>query len=172
MAAKKQRSSDLEEIWFPSRFWCSELISIVGLLWWPFCQWSQISMKIDIWEYFQVRNWLVMMKHASTCPNSDMGVAWRILCLHPNIIKPSYYSSSSSSSPNELVRPNSQRLMIRSLLNLTARWIPISRGALKSWNFENGYRFHGNREHMSKYFTSLISETTEGISTRLDIYIK
>jgi hypothetical protein len=31
-----QKSSDLEEIWFPSRLWYCELISIVGLLWWPF----------------------------------------------------------------------------------------------------------------------------------------
>jgi hypothetical protein len=29
------------------------------------CQWSPISMKIDISEYFEVRNWLVMMKLAS-----------------------------------------------------------------------------------------------------------
>ena len=31
-----QKSSDLDEIWFPSRLWCCELIFIVGLLWWPF----------------------------------------------------------------------------------------------------------------------------------------
>jgi hypothetical protein len=37
-----------------------------------------------------VRNWLVMMKLASTCPNSDMGVVWGLLCLHPNTIKPRY----------------------------------------------------------------------------------
>jgi hypothetical protein len=40
-----------------------------------------------------------MMKLASACPNSDMGVVWGLLCLHPNTIKPSYsyyyYSSSS-----------------------------------------------------------------------------
>jgi hypothetical protein len=35
-----------------------------------------------------VRNWLVMMKLASTCSNSDMGVVWGLLCLHPNTIKP------------------------------------------------------------------------------------
>jgi hypothetical protein len=45
---KIQKSSDLKEIWLPSRLWCCELISIVGLLCWPFCQWSPISMKIDI----------------------------------------------------------------------------------------------------------------------------
>jgi hypothetical protein len=39
------------------------------------CQWSPISMKIDIYEYIEVRNWLVMMKLATTCPNSDKGVA-------------------------------------------------------------------------------------------------
>ena len=31
-----QKSSDLGEIWFPSRIWCCELIFIVGLLWRPF----------------------------------------------------------------------------------------------------------------------------------------
>jgi hypothetical protein len=31
-----QKSSDLGEIWFPSRLWCSELIFIVDLLWQPF----------------------------------------------------------------------------------------------------------------------------------------
>jgi hypothetical protein len=48
MATKIQKSSDLGKIWFPSRLWCCELISIVGLLWWQFCQWSPISMQIDI----------------------------------------------------------------------------------------------------------------------------
>ena len=33
MATKIQKSSDLGEIWFPSRLWCCELIFIVGLLW-------------------------------------------------------------------------------------------------------------------------------------------
>jgi hypothetical protein len=32
-------------------------------------------------------------------------------------------------------------------------------------------RCHGNREHMSKSLTSLISETTKGISTRLGIWL-
>ena len=76
-----------------------------------------------------------------------------------------YYYYSSSSSPNELVRPNSQRLMIRSLPNFTGRWIPISRGAPRSWHFQNGRRCHGNLEHISKSLTSLLSETAEGIST-------
>jgi hypothetical protein len=31
--------------------------------------------------------------------------------------------------------------MIRSLLNFTGRWISISRGAFKSWNFQNGRHF-------------------------------
>jgi hypothetical protein len=82
-----------------------------------------------------------MMKLGSTCPNSDMGVVWELLCLHPNTIKPSYYYHyyySSYSSRRELVRPNSQTLMMRSILNFTWRWIPISRGAFRSWNFPNG----------------------------------
>jgi hypothetical protein len=107
--------------------------------------------------------------------NSDMGVAWGLLCFHSNTIKPSYYYYyyyySSSSSRRELVRPNSQRLRIRSLLSFTGRWIPISRGTIRSWNFQNDRRCHGNREHMSNSLTSLISETTKGISTRLGIWL-
>jgi hypothetical protein len=49
---------------------------------------------------------------------------------------------------------------------------PISRGAIRSWNFQNGRRCNGNHEYMSKSLTSLISETAKGISTRLGIYIK
>jgi hypothetical protein len=71
--------------------------------------------------------------------DNDMGVVWGLLCLHPNTIKPSYYYYYySSSSRREFVGPNSQRLMIRSLLSFTGRWIPISRGAFRSWNFQNG----------------------------------
>jgi hypothetical protein len=36
-----------------------------------------------------------MMKLASTCPNSDMGVVWGLLCLHLNTIKPRYYGSQT-----------------------------------------------------------------------------
>ena len=105
-------------------------------------------------------------------PEFWYGISWRILCLHPNIIKPSYSSSSSSSSssPNELVRPNSQRLMIRSLLNFTARWIPISRGALKSWNFQNGYRFHGNVNICQNLLPHLYRKLPKGFPQDL-IYI-
>jgi hypothetical protein len=60
MATKIKKSSDLGEIWFPSRLWCCELISIVGLLWWPFL--IQIGHKVkkssnlgEIW--FPSRLW-------------------------------------------------------------------------------------------------------------------
>jgi hypothetical protein len=77
------------------------------------CQWSPISMKIDISQYFEVRNWLVMMKLASTCPNSDMGVVWGFLCLHPNTIKPRYYYYSPFllSVAHEQVQGRSQELL-------------------------------------------------------------
>jgi hypothetical protein len=45
---------------------------------------------------------------------------------------------------SQFVRSNSQRLMIRSLLNFTGGWIPMSRGAFRSWIFKNGRRCHGN----------------------------
>ena len=38
-----------------------------------------------------MRNCLLMMKFASTCQISDMGVVWGLPCLHPNTIKPSYF---------------------------------------------------------------------------------
>jgi hypothetical protein len=59
MAAKVQKSSDLDEIWFPSRLWCCKLISIVGrqIVSGLRFQWKLISRM-----YFEVRNWLVMMK--------------------------------------------------------------------------------------------------------------
>jgi hypothetical protein len=41
-----------------------------------------------------------------------------------------------------------------------------------SWNFQNGRRCLAKREGMSKSLTSLISETAQGISTKLGIYMK
>ena len=175
MATKIQKSSDLDEIWFQSRVWCCELISIVGLLWRPF--WIQngrqkykdppISAKFGFHVDFLLANWYPSSFFWNWEPCYDPS-DHIISCYYYYY----YYYYSSSSSPNELVRPNSQRLMIRSLLNFTGRWIPISRVALTSWNFQNGRRCHGNREHMSKSLTSFLSETAEGISTRLGIYIK
>jgi hypothetical protein len=65
MASKIQKSSDLDEMWFPSRLSCCELISIVGLLWWPF--WIQngrqnkknppIWKKFDFHVDYDVANW-------------------------------------------------------------------------------------------------------------------
>ena len=69
----------------------------------------------------------------------------------------SFYYYYYYSSRRELVRPNSQRLMMRSLLSFTGRWIPISRGALRSWNFQNRRRCHGNRERMSLLLLLLLS---------------
>ena len=47
-----------------------------------------------------------------------------------------YYYYSSSSSRRDFVRPNSQRLMIRSLLSFTGR-----RSAFRSWKFQNGRQY-------------------------------
>jgi hypothetical protein len=106
--------------------------------------------------------------YAKSCGNpfGSFRYKWGKRFWHMYTIKPSYYYyyySSSSSSRRVIVRPNSQRLMIRSLLSFTGRWLPISRGAMRSWNFQNGRRCHRNREHMSKSFTSLISETAKGV---------
>ena len=120
--------------------------------------WTKFGFQVD----YDVANWypgVFWSEELAGALNSDMGVVWGLLCLHPNTIKPSYYYYSSCCSPNELVQANSQRLVIRSLLIFTGTWFLISRGALRSWNFQNGRRCHGNREHISKYLTSLISET-------------
>jgi hypothetical protein len=53
MVAKIPKSSDLDEIWFPSRLWCCELISIVGLLCWPFV--SKMAAKIQKSSYLEER---------------------------------------------------------------------------------------------------------------------
>ena len=65
MAAKIQKSSNLDEIWFPSRLWCSELISIVGLLWRPFRiqNGSQNTKSSDLDEiWFPSRLWCCELK--------------------------------------------------------------------------------------------------------------
>ena len=63
------RYSDLDEILFPSRLWCCELISIIGLLWWPF--WiqngHQNTKNPPIWTKFgfqveyDVANWYPLL---------------------------------------------------------------------------------------------------------------
>jgi hypothetical protein len=68
--------------------------------------------------------------------NSDMGVVWGLLCLHPNTIKPRYYyHSSSSSSRRELVRPNSQRFPSLPI-NSSLQNDPKYQFSLKSENIE------------------------------------
>ena len=52
--------------------------------------------------------------------NSDMGVVWGLLCLHPNTIKPSHYSPLSFflSVAHELVHGRSRELLDRISWNL------------------------------------------------------
>ena len=145
----------------------------------PFSKWLPKKSSNCQWSDFN-ENWYLGVfwsEELVGALNSDIGVVWELLCLHPKTIKPSYYYYyyyyySSSSSPNELVRPNSQKLMSRSILNFTGRWILISRGAFRSWDFQNGRRCLGNHKRMSTSLTPLISETAKEISTRLGIYIK
>jgi hypothetical protein len=47
MAAKIQKSSDLGEIWFPSRFWCWELISMV---WEPYYDPLGRNIHCSMWQ--------------------------------------------------------------------------------------------------------------------------
>ena len=109
----------------------------------PFSKWLPTKSSNWQWSDFN-ENWYLGVfwnEELVGALNSDMGVVWELLCLHPSTIKPSYYYYSSSSSHCDFVRPNSRRLMIRSLLNFTGTWISISRGAFKFWNFQNGHYF-------------------------------
>ena len=128
MASKIQKSSDLDEMWFPSRLSCCELISIVGLLWWPF--WIQngrqnkkilrfgrnliskyiMMLRIDMNRWFAMvailsmvsdfnENWylgVVWSEELVGALNSDMGVVWGLLCLHPNTSKPTQQTRNVS----------------------------------------------------------------------------
>jgi hypothetical protein len=163
--------SNFKENWFLGVFWSEEMVSndeicIQGHFYEATIfkmaanKIVKLSMVSDFNEHWYLG--VFWSEELVGAVKSDMGIVWRLLCLHPNTIKPSYYYYYSSSSRRDFVRPNSQRLMIRSLINFTGKWIPISRGAFKSWNFQNGRRCHGNRERMSKYLTSLISETAKG----------
>jgi hypothetical protein len=76
---------------------------------------------VDFCVCIQPQSNLVIIKS----PNE----AWRLIVFARLLFISFYfffnhYYSSSSSSILELVRPNSQKLMIRSLLNFTGRWTP------------------------------------------------
>ena len=125
-------------------FWSEELIGnddnyIQGLFYFQNGHYQNHQNFNVLWFQWKLISRSILKWGIGWCPVFWYGVVWGLLCLHPNTIKPSYYYYSfSSSSRRELVQPNSQRLMIWSLLNFTGRWIPISRGAISSWNFQNG----------------------------------
>jgi hypothetical protein len=172
--------SDFKDNWYLGVFWSEELVGNdeicsqghfyeatifkmaankivkLSMVWF---QWKLISRD------FEVRNWLVpwiliwgLFGNFCVCIQTQSNLV--IIILPLLLLRTQFF------------RPISQRLMIRCLLNFRGRWISISGGAFRSWNFPNGRRCHGNRERMSKYFTSLILEAAKGISTRLGIYIK
>jgi hypothetical protein len=94
--------------------------------------------KRSLWDILFLLCFLLLLLLLLLSPNK----VWRLIVFAPFliiIILPPLLLRS------QFVRPNSQRLMIRSLLNFTGRWIPISRGAFRSWNFQNGCHCHGNR---------------------------
>jgi hypothetical protein len=129
--------SDFNENWYLGVFWSEEFvvndeICIQGHFYEAtiFKMAANKIVKLSMVSDFN-ENWYLRVfwsEQLVGALNFDIGVVWGLLCLHTNTIKPSYYYYyyyySSSSSSNELVRPNSQRLMIRSLLNYTGRWIP------------------------------------------------
>jgi hypothetical protein len=59
--------------------------------------------------------------------------------------------------------------MIRSLLNFTGRWISISRGAFKFWNFQNGHHFKMATNIKIK---KIVKISKMKISMEMDIYRK
>jgi hypothetical protein len=147
--------SDFNENWYLGVFWSEEFvgndeISIQGHFYEAtiFKMAANKIVKLSMVSDFD-ENWYLGVfwsEELVGALNYDMRVIWGLLCLHPNTIKPSYYYYYySSSSLRDFIRPNSLRLMIRSLLNFTERWIPISRGALKSWYFQNGRQYKNEK---------------------------
>jgi hypothetical protein len=58
MAAKIQKSYNWDEIWFPNRLWCWELMSIACLLWWPSKMAAKIQKSSNLEEiWFPSRLW-------------------------------------------------------------------------------------------------------------------
>jgi hypothetical protein len=112
--------SDFDEHWYLGVFWSEELVGALH---------SDRGSFGDFCVCIQTQSNLVIIIKS---PNEVLGTS--SFCTISYYYYYYYYSSSSS---NELVRTNSQRLMIRSLLNFTGKWIPISRGAFGSWNFQN-----------------------------------
>ena len=104
--------------------------------------------------------------------NSDMRVVWRLLCLHLNTIKPSYYYSSSSSSPNPIFPTNFSETDDPMFTKLQRKVDLHLRRCIQVLEFSKWPPLPWKRERMSKYLTSLILEAAKGISTRLGIYIK
>ena len=77
----------------------------------------KLSMVSDFNENWYL--WVVWSKELVGVVNSDMGVVWDFcVCIQ-----------TQSNLVIIIVRPNFQRLMIRSLLSFTGRSMPISRGA-------------------------------------------
>ena len=141
--------SDFNEYWYLGVFWSEELVGndeicIQG----HFYQATSFKMaankiiKLSMVSDFN-ENWYLGVfwsEELVSALSSDMGVVWGLLCLHAHRIKPIYYYSSSS-SPNDLVRPNSQRLMIRSLLNFTGRWKSKMVAKIQKSSYLNGISF-------------------------------
>ena len=59
----------------------------------PFSKWLPTKLSNCQWSDFN-ENWYLGVfwsEELVGAQNSDMGVVWELLCLHPNTIKPSYY---------------------------------------------------------------------------------
>jgi hypothetical protein len=116
-----------------------------------------------------VRNWLVMMKLGSSCPNTNMGVVWELLYLHPNTIKPNYYITPTVVGwciailrffftlifiililPHIFVHSISRRCLDQTLWNLVGISYGMWSCAFKGWFFQNGCRCHGSNQNAKK----------------------
>jgi hypothetical protein len=75
-----QKSSDLGEIWFPSRLWCCELIFMVGLLW---C--SELDETFQkfcltcVHIILRLRNFRVARCHKKREKFKVLGIGWNLI---------------------------------------------------------------------------------------------
>jgi hypothetical protein len=121
MAAKIQKSSDLGKIWFPSRLWCCELISIV---------WEPCYDPSD---------------HIISCYITPTVVGWCIV-----ILRFFFTIIIIIILPHIFVHSISRRCLDQTLWNLVGMSYAMWSCAFKGLFFQNGCRCHGNDQNAKK----------------------
>jgi hypothetical protein len=155
--------SDFNENWYLGVFWSEEFVGndeicIQGHFYEAtiFKMAANKIVKLSMVTDFN-ENWYLGVfwsEELAGALNSDMGVVWGLLCLHPNTINPSYYYYSSSSFfRQKFVRHISRRLLNGNQWNFTGMLSTMSRSADYFRNFENGRHCHGNGQNAKNWKT-------------------